>query len=296
MNPLVSVAIITYNQKEYLRDCIESVLIQDYSNIEIVIADDASTDGTQQMLVEYEKKNPGKFILHLSNKNQGITANSNLAHFACSGKYIAWMGGDDLMLPGKLSKQVDFMEKNPNCSICYHNLDVFDSKSNKTLYYFNKNNIHEGDIRKSIRFGTFNGACSTMVRTEKAPKDGFNKTLPVASDWLYWIETLANGGEINYLDDVLGRYRRHENNVTADNNCTTIKQNKIDHLNTCNIILSKYPQHLSDIKYAFSNRILALRHKAPYLSILLMSIRVKTHIKALGALVVYLMTLGNIRL
>ncbi len=99
--PLVSVAVITYNQKEFLRECIESILAQDYPNLEIVIADDASSDGTQDMLRDYDVQFPDKFVLKLAGRNQGITANSNEAHFACTGKYIAWMGGDDLMLPGK---------------------------------------------------------------------------------------------------------------------------------------------------------------------------------------------------
>ncbi len=289
MNPLVSVAIITYNQKEYLRECIESILIQNYSNIEIVIADDASIDGTQEMLRDYEAKYPNKFIVKLSKKNQGITANSNLAHFACSGKYIAWMGGDDLMLPEKLSKQVDFMEKNPDCSICYHNLDTFDSKSNKTLYFFNKENKYEGDVRKSIQFGTFNGACSTMVRTEKTPKNGFNQVLPVASDWLYWIETLANGGTINYIDDILGRYRRHDNNITNKYN-STIGQNHIDHLNTCNILLSKYPQFLNEIRHSHSNAILSLRHYLPYGSTLIYAFMIKPKFKLFLVIAIHFIT------
>ena len=99
-SPLVSVAVITYNQKSYLRDCVESILAQDYPNIEIVVADDCSTDGTQDMLHEYKKNHPGMFVLKFVEKNQGITPNSNLAYFSCTGRYIAWIGGDDLMLPG----------------------------------------------------------------------------------------------------------------------------------------------------------------------------------------------------
>ena len=95
---------MTYNQKNYLKECIDSILSQDYENIEIIIADDYSKDGTQDMLKEYNQKYPNKFILKLSERNQGITKNSNLAHFACNGKYIAWMGGDDLMLPSKIIK------------------------------------------------------------------------------------------------------------------------------------------------------------------------------------------------
>ena len=58
--PLVSVAIITFNQAEFLRECIESVLQQDYANLEIVVADDGSTDGTQEMLRDYDRNHPEK--------------------------------------------------------------------------------------------------------------------------------------------------------------------------------------------------------------------------------------------
>ena len=292
--PLVSIAIITYNQKEYLRECIESCLAQDYPNFEIVVADDCSTDGTQDLLREYETKYPGKFVLRLAEKNQGITPNSNAAHFACSGKYIAWMGGDDLMLPGKLSKQVSYMEENPECTICYHNLDVFDSDTNKTLSFFNEKRKLNGDVRTSIRESTFNGACSNLVRAEKAPKHGFNKSLPVASDWLYWVETLGNGGTINYIDEVLGRYRRHANNITRGEDFVT--QNELDHLMSCQIIMAKFPEYFSDAVYVYSKRLLGLRHKVNYLPCLWKSIWLRPSIKAIAALGIYLITFGKVKL
>jgi glycosyltransferase involved in cell wall biosynthesis len=292
--PLVSIAIITYNQKEYLRECIESCLAQDYPNFEIVVADDCSTDGTQDLLREYEAKYPGKFVLRLAEKNQGITQNSNAAHFACKGKYIAWMGGDDLMLPRKISKQVAFMEKNSDCTICYHNLEVFDSDSNQILYYFNESVKINGDVRTSIRFGTFNGACSNLVRADKTPKDGFDSSLPVASDWLYWVETLGNGGTINYIDEVLGRYRRHSNNITRREDFVT--QNELDHLVSCQIIMARFPQYFSDVMYVYSKRLLGLRHKVNYLQCLWKSICLRPTTKAIGGLGIYLLTFGKVKL
>ncbi|MEW6600576.1 MAG: glycosyltransferase family 2 protein, partial [Nitrospirota bacterium] len=161
-DPLVSIAVITYNHEKFIAECLDSVLSQDYGNIEIVVADDGSTDGSHTILREYEKKYPGKFILRLSAKNQGITRNTNVALYACSGKYIAWLGGDDLMLPGKLKKQVAYMERHPDCRITYHNLEVFDSETQQRLYYFNNPlNSYQGDVSVVIRRGTFNGACST---------------------------------------------------------------------------------------------------------------------------------------
>lgn len=293
--PLVSVAIITYNQKKFLRECIESILAQDYPNIEIVIADDASSDGTQDMLIEYEKKFPGKFVLRLANVNGGITANSNSAHFACSGKYIAWMGGDDVMLPGKISKQVFFMEANPECTICYHDLDVFDSDTDRSIYIRSKKvRPRQGDIRTCIRYGVFNGACSTMVRTDKTPVTGYSQLLPVASDWLYWVEALGNGGTINYIDEVLGRYRRHSNNITRKGH--SLGQNSVDHLNACNIIIQKYPEFFQDAIYRYAINIRSIRKEVPYLPAMLVSLRLSFNFKAILGVVVFFITLGKARL
>lgn len=292
-NPLVSIAIITYNQKEYLRECLESCLAQDYPNFEIVVADDCSTDGTQQMLKEYSAKNPDKFVLKLAEKNQGITPNSNVAHFACSGKYIAWMGGDDLMLPGKLSKQVAFMEANPDCTICYHNLEIFDDKTNKVIGYFNVNKKINGDVRDSIKYSTFNGACSNLVRADKTPKHGFVNTVPVASDWLYWVETLANGGTINYIDEIYGKYRKHDNNVTKAQSFVT--QNELDHLVSCQIILAKYPQYTKEAIYVYANRLLGLRYKLPYFTSVSKSLLLRPNIKTLIRLGLYVITFGEVR-
>src|SRR5262245_60854912 len=97
--PLVSVGIVTYQHEKFIDECLQSILTQDYPNMEIIIADDGSKDRTPEIVREYANKYPGKFVLRLSEKNRGITANSNEAHFACSGKYIAWMAGDDLLLP-----------------------------------------------------------------------------------------------------------------------------------------------------------------------------------------------------
>lgn len=292
--PLVSVAIITYNQKDYLKECIESILCQDYKNIEIIIADDCSTDGTQIMLKEYDFNYPNKFVLKLSTKNQGITKNSNLAHFACSGKYIAWMGGDDLMLPGKIKKQVDFFESHNECAICYHNLDVFDSDTKKTLYFYNSKLKLNGDISKTIKYGTFNGACSTMVRRNQTPSYGFDERIIIASDWLYWVETLANGGSINYIDEVLGKYRRHSNNITKFSSKLT--QNDIDHLNSINIILFKYPKYFKEIMYRYSQILINIRHKVSYPLALFKSFCIAPTFKSFAGFLVYFITIGRKKL
>lgn len=250
--PLVSVAIITYNQKDYLKEAIESVLAQTYTNIEIVVGDDASTDGTHEMLYHYQQQYPNKFILKLAANNVGITANSNAVHFACNGKYIAWLGGDDLMLPTKIEKQVAYLEAHAAHNIVYHNVDVFESPGDKHLYYFNNaKTSFEGGIKTAIEHGTFNCACATMVRRSASPSYGFDSSIPVASDWLYWVEHLNNGGKMGYINEVLGRYRRHQKNVTS-NASAHAPQGYLDLFTTCKILSSKYPQFQPQINKRLS--------------------------------------------
>lgn len=291
--PLVSVAIVTYNQLEFAKKCIDSVLEQDYNNIEIIVADDGSVDGTQDLLKEYYKSHPDKFVLKLSGHNKGITANSNSAFFSCKGKYISWMGGDDIMLPGKISKQVGYMEKNPKCAISYHNLEVFNSETGEVISEFNKKNKITGSVLSSIEYGPFNGACSTMVRAKDTPSDGFDVAVPVASDWLFWVETLVNGGTIDYIDEILGRYRRHSGNVT--NIQSKISQNEIDHLVSCQLIIARYPQFFPQAIKAYSSKILGLRHKLNYRQSLWRSFLISPNLKALAGLALFFITFGKVR-
>ena len=293
-NPLVSVAVITYNQKEYLRECVDSILSQSYDNLEIVIADDASTDGTQAMLLEYSKNFPAKFTLCLAKENQGITKNSNIAHFACKGKYIAWVGGDDLFLSGKISAQVEYMENHPECSLCYHDIEVFNSSDNNTLHYCSeKRQPRLGGIRALIRHGTFIGACSTMIRADHAPKLGFCEDIPVASDWLFWVECLGQGGQLGYLNRILSRYRRHESNVTSKYTPRVIKEQ----LDSCTRIIVHYPQYTEDVLYRMSNilRYMSVYDSKNYYRLLKSSLAVHFNWKSLFLLLLFIISFGKFK-
>lgn len=260
--PLVSVAIITYNQRSFLLECINSVLDQDYPNFEIVVADDGSTDGSQEMLRNLSSNYPGKFALRLAGKNSGITPNSNSAHSACRGKYIAWMGGDDLMLPKKLSRQVAYMEENPNCVICYHDLEIFESPSQKKLGLISERATpRNGTAKQLIRHGCFMGACSVMVRASSAPTEGFDSRVPIASDWLYYIRTAQFGGYIHFLPSILGKYRRHARNVTNGTKFQVMENSSLqDHFISCGILLSEFPEYQREIRLRISDLLYSSRH------------------------------------
>lgn len=211
--PKVSVHVITYNQAHFIRQTLDSVLAQDYENLEIVVADDASTDGTQLILKEYAEKWPGKFVIVLNEKNLGITGNSNAAFFACTGEFIALLGGDDLFLPGKISAQIrDFLETE-TVVLSYHPVEIFDSTTNETIYLTNQLSREDtnsaADIIKKVGIA---GPSSIMVRRSACPVNGFDMRLRTASDWLFLIE-VAMRGKVVKLDGLYARYRKHENNI-----------------------------------------------------------------------------------
>lgn len=214
--PKVSVMTPTFNHAAFLRESLDSVLAQGYPNLEIVVADDASTDETPQIIREYQARHPELFRVILQEARKGVTPNCNASLAACTGEYIALFAGDDVMLPGKLWKQVSHMERHPECAICYHNLEVFDSGTGEVLRLFNNadNPPRRGGVEQSVQHGAFNGGCANMVRRAALPPHGYSDLL-VASDWLLYIEILASGGEIHYLPEVLGRYRRHGSSVTS---------------------------------------------------------------------------------
>lgn len=296
MAPKVSIAVITYNQAPLLRECLESIAAQTYQNLEVVVADDASTDDTPEVLREFQDRLGSRLVVVRADRNEGITANSNRAHHACTGELVAWIGGDDVMFPTKIEKQVAFMEAHPDCVVSYHNLDVFLSDTGASLGEWNRRNRYEGGVEVAIRRGTFNGASSTMVRRAATPPGGFDPRVPIASDWLYWVETLGGGGTIRYLDEVLGRYRRHANNVTAGAPAKRLR-NVEDHIVSAAIILSRFPRHAR----AARSRLAELLHDAgraggdAYPRYLLASLGTAVTWRAAAALLLHLASGGKIR-
>lgn len=98
--PLVSVVVPTYNQANYLRSAIESVLTHDYPNIELIVVDDGSTDATPEVLRDY-----GDAIVLIRQPNRGAANPLNEGIRAARGTYVCWLSSDDAFLPGKLRRQ-----------------------------------------------------------------------------------------------------------------------------------------------------------------------------------------------
>ena len=117
--PLVSVVLCFYNERLFLREAIESVLVQDYHHWELFLVDDGSTDESSQIAQDYASKHPDKitYVEHAYHQNKGLSASRNAGIRKCKGAYVAFIDADDVWLPGKLCYQVDVFRKNPGVTV-----------------------------------------------------------------------------------------------------------------------------------------------------------------------------------
>lgn len=212
--PLVSIFVLSYNVKSFIRECLDSAINQNYPNLEIVIGDDCSTDGTQEILREYEIQYPHLIKLKINHANQGGPKNANATLARCMGKYFAVLDGDDMMLPGKIRAQVDFMEANPDCAICYHDVEVFYQNNEKEteISHSGKEGKLDDLLRHYLSKSVFNLAVSTFVRREYMDK--FHEFL-ICGDLIMWVDVLEkSGGTIRHIDGVYARYRKHSGSIS----------------------------------------------------------------------------------
>lgn len=133
--PLVSVIVAFLNEEKYLDDAVNSVLAQGYTNWELILVDDGSTDNSTQMALDYATASKGKIIYceHDQHKNRGLSASRNFGISKSNGNLIAILDADDVWLPGKLSNQVAIFEKNPGTGMIAEASSYWFSWSDKNV-------------------------------------------------------------------------------------------------------------------------------------------------------------------
>lgn len=213
-NILVSISCITYNHAPYIRQCLDGFLMQQCNfSFEILIHDDASTDETQKIIVEYKEKHPEIIKPIFQSKNQyskgvrGIMARFNFPR--AIGKYIALCEGDDYWTdPLKLQKQVDFMEKNEEYSVCVHQAEVIEGTTSKLIRLNTpRENSAEYNFSQIVRGGGGLFATNSMLCRAK-----FIANLP---SWMLIAQVgdfpllihLALSGKVWYMSSVMSAYR-----------------------------------------------------------------------------------------
>ena len=205
--PLVSVLVATYNQVGVVEETLQSIANQSYKNIEVIISDDCSADGTQAILTCFAR-DYSHVTLFLQPKNLGITGNYNFLAEKSRGKYVSIFSGDDVMMPDKIDRQVKILEADDKASFCHHAVTVLDYHSNlvgKVITRKYKNNVTT--IHDVLRGFGIPGSMSVMYRRAIVNNPVWEPNIAVASDWLQIIK-LTMAGQGLYLDDPLCFYRQ----------------------------------------------------------------------------------------
>jgi glycosyltransferase involved in cell wall biosynthesis len=212
--PKVSIGIVSYNQRDYIAEAVESALAQDYENLEVIVSDDASTDGTADVIRSLCAKHP-KLIAILNDENAGVTGNCNRVLRRCAGEFYSLMGGDDALLPGKIAAQVRWFSQSRGRVLCAHAVEHVDAQGRR-LPDAPPPLIRGGQgPEQFIRGGFVVPGQSLMVRTSAIPKHGYDESIRLASDLLFAIEVLCNSGEFGYLDGRYYKYRHLTNSVST---------------------------------------------------------------------------------
>ena len=207
-----------YNEERFLAEAIESVLAQSFSDFEIIVSDDGSTDATPTIARSFAGRDAERIRVLRAEQNQGKPFALNRALAIRQGEFIAWLDGDDVMLADKLERQVAALDANQDAAGCSHDAEVFDSQSGRVIGRFsqvaNGMPLRSGGIEMWFDPTYKMLPSATMIRSSLCPLDGFDERLKFTNDWLFDIEVFHRGCCIA-LDDVLVRYRRHADNFTT---------------------------------------------------------------------------------
>ena len=205
---LVSVVVSCYNQKDYIVECLDSILSQEVNfPYELIISDDCSTDGTQQVLQGYHLVNDSRISLVLRTKNVGAAANYHGLHGMVKGDIVFHFDGDDIMLPGKLQKQFDVFADYPDVNLVMHKSIYF---SDDGLYcsetQFPDPSIDEllfFSASELARWGTIavHGSYAYRRSSRKAVIDR------EFMEWFFAMDSLMEGGRGVFLNKAYVKYR-----------------------------------------------------------------------------------------
>lgn len=210
----LSVMMITYNHERYIRQALDSVLMQDVDfPYEIVIGEDNSTDSTRAILLEYAGRHPDKIRLLLHDENVGVIRNFFGTMEACRGEYVALLEGDDYWTsPRKLRTQVDFLDAHRDYAVCFHNVTGhFEDGRRGDFNYVNADQPETIGLTDLLEDNVI-PTCSAVFRR------GLIGTPPA---WLFELKMAdyplhvlnAQHGKIAYINEVMGLYRIHPGGV-----------------------------------------------------------------------------------
>lgn len=259
-SPKVSILCITYNHINFIRQTLDGFLMQRTNfAFEILIHDDASTDGTTEIIQEYAQKYPDIVKPIYEVNNQYSTGKFDFIwdmYKAARGQYIATCEGDDYWIDeNKLQLQTEYLDKNRDCTVCFHPVRVVSENSYEEYSIFPESNNAEDFTIVNLLKSNYIQTNSVMYRKKSHYDDVFIKAMP--GDWYTHLYHAA-AGKIGFIDKTMSAYRRHEGGVwwgAKDKKDDFWISYGISHLRTYDEIRKIYNDQYIDAIYESVSRI-----------------------------------------
>lgn len=215
---LISIIVPVYNSKQYINRCLDSLVKQTYENIEIIIVDDGSNDGSLEILKLYSAKD--KRIKLFRKENGGASSARNYGLDKANGKYILFIDIDDYVEFNMVEKMATKINDDKNCIVFSDNDEIYHDKVEHRKLFNNIENeskLNRINVMREIASGRAGLVCCKLVSKSIIDKYGirFNENIKICEDQLFFLEVCQYADKFCYIEEYLYHYdRRNENSIT----------------------------------------------------------------------------------
>jgi glycosyltransferase involved in cell wall biosynthesis len=214
MTPLVSIGIPTYNGAPFLRECLDSILVQTFHDFEVNVIDDYSSDDTVSIAKDYARRD-SRIKVHINSARLGLAANFNRCLDLAQGSYICVFGQDDVMLPENIELKLGVLIKNPGVGFVHSNIFMIDNRGSILQEHWEENSkkdyVREGaDFARELLLGKNQVCCPSVLmrKVSYQAHGGFLADLYYTCDWEMWMR-LAIHHDVACVGAPLIKHRRH---------------------------------------------------------------------------------------
>jgi glycosyltransferase involved in cell wall biosynthesis len=227
--PRVSVIIPCYNAVGFVEETIASAFAQTYGNVEVIVVDDGSTDGSYEHLLRLRESRFAnlKVLTHAGRQNLGVSMSRFRGVANCSGEFVAWLDADDQFAPSKVARQVSVLREHEEVVLCHTGIRAFGSDADHSLTeeHFSNHPTSPYRLRKRRSYLRVNAINNSSVMVRKSALLAVPFAMPQVfqfEDWLCW-NLLAHQGFFLFLDEPLTLYRMHSASASAGVHAGTVK-------------------------------------------------------------------------
>lgn len=221
MQPLVSVCVLTWNHENYIVNCLQSIVEQDYHNIEIIYLDNCSTDQTYERATGFLAHQSVPYKCFKNKTPSSIPVNANFLVSKAKGKYICIISGDDWMAPTNISSKLKRMLEDDAVAVVYSEAYTYMEPEGGIIKKYG-NRSYEGYVFDELVRGNFIVAPGVLVDADKMKAvGGFNEHMMI-EDWDLWLR-LSQQYKVAYVKEHLVYYRRHDKNTSTASNLPYLK-------------------------------------------------------------------------